>query len=71
MVLVGAPNNEYIVDLLRVRINPFDLVYIPEKYIPSVKVNQVYLEPVYSEENFDKSGYGLQTTIYLLVILLI
>jgi len=45
MVLVGTVTNEYIVDILRVSINPFDFSFIPEKYIPSLSFSSGAFSP--------------------------
>jgi len=36
IVLIGSHENNYIVDSLRVSINPFDQVFFPQNIFPSV-----------------------------------
>ena len=38
MILVGDHNNSYILDMLRISINPLNMLLVPTKYIPELKV---------------------------------
>ena len=63
-MLVGIQYNLLVMRALQTSINPFDLNLIPLKYIPTLKINYFTFEPIFNEENYQKSGFGIQTTLF-------
>lgn len=57
--------------MLWVKVNPFDGIVIPDKYVPTIMFSQSYIERKPTNENFEKSGYKFQSSLYILVLLMV
>jgi len=54
-----------------VSLNPFDIIFLPQSIFPQVKIYSEILSLKENSEEFGKSGFENQTTIYVIGMLLL
>ena len=55
--MIGNLENKYIIRVLQITINPFDMNLIPDKWIPKISFKGFEFSPFFNDDLKSNSGY--------------
>jgi len=72
LALIGNHSNPYVIDYMRGgKMSVFDQILIPQKFLPDIKMKNVNIQPIETNEEFVKSGFKYESSFYMFMILLV